>query len=493
MQSKLMSPMSGAAGALVTLAGQAVKALSQFLSLVILSRILTPEDFGVSAILLAICGVSILVSDLGLSIAAIQADHLTTDDKNHLFWTNAYIGICTAAAVVVVAIPVGHLYGSSRMTLMIQVLAVAFLFASMSSQHRAQLTRDRMVGRISAVDVTVSLATLIIAVVLANEGAGVWALVAQQSAIPALSFVGYVIMSPWQPGRPVLRLRVRRFLSLSAPAFVAQLVNYLGTALPALVLARFGGPSWAGQYNRGFQIYSLPTQQIATPLTRIAVDILRRAREAAKVLDTTANILKFMLLSVGTAMLGMVGLGNAIVHVLIGPGWTTAADCLRILAFGGLFQAINFVYYWSFLAAGKGALLLRCELPGRLLLMIGVVCAAPWGPVGCAAVVACGTIIITVTSTTIGIRQIGLSVRPLARKVWISCIPLGTSLASSVAISTGLGSRSPIAQLLAYIACVGLSLLAMMIVPICRQELLSLIAVVVPRLRQHKIESELPQ
>ena len=88
-----------ARGAAVTLGAQGGKVLVQLASVVVLARLLTPHDYGLIAMVVAIIGVGELFRDFGLSSATIQAETVTPGQRSNLFWVNTAIGAALTAAV----------------------------------------------------------------------------------------------------------------------------------------------------------------------------------------------------------------------------------------------------------------------------------------------------------------------------------------------------------------------------------------------------------
>ena len=67
---------------------QAVQVLCQVTSVIVLSRLLPPSDFGLIAMVSPISGFVALFQDLGLSQATIQKPGLNHDEVNAFFWIN---------------------------------------------------------------------------------------------------------------------------------------------------------------------------------------------------------------------------------------------------------------------------------------------------------------------------------------------------------------------------------------------------------------------
>ena len=90
-----------ARGTAVTLVAQLGRFVLQIGSLVVLARLLSPEAFGLVAMVTSLIGIAELVRDFGLSSAAVQAKHLSHEERTNLFWINVAIGTgCAIIAVV---------------------------------------------------------------------------------------------------------------------------------------------------------------------------------------------------------------------------------------------------------------------------------------------------------------------------------------------------------------------------------------------------------
>ena len=96
---------SASSNALVALSGQWGRYGLQLLALVVFSRLLSPADFGLVAMVTGVVGIAYVIGDFGLSLAALQAEDLHTDQRTNLFWCNSVIGFLIAALICVAAAP----------------------------------------------------------------------------------------------------------------------------------------------------------------------------------------------------------------------------------------------------------------------------------------------------------------------------------------------------------------------------------------------------
>lgn len=94
---------TAARGALMTLGGQGGRILLQFLGIVVLARLLDPEDYGLLAVVTVIIGVGEIFRDFGLSSAAVRAKTLSHGESSNLFWINTGIGALLGLILIAIS------------------------------------------------------------------------------------------------------------------------------------------------------------------------------------------------------------------------------------------------------------------------------------------------------------------------------------------------------------------------------------------------------
>src|SRR5206468_9222764 len=84
-------------------------------SIIVLARLLIPEQFGLIAMVTAITAVAERFKDLGLSVATVQRKEITHDQVSTLFWVNTATGVGIALTIAALAIPIERFYGEPRL------------------------------------------------------------------------------------------------------------------------------------------------------------------------------------------------------------------------------------------------------------------------------------------------------------------------------------------------------------------------------------------
>lgn len=401
-------------GAKLTIVGQWTKLSAQVLSVVILARLLEPEDFGLFAMVVAITGFASVIGDLGLSTAAIQSKHLTHRQSTNLFWINTLVGVIAAAMLLVLSPVIAGFYELNEVRPILQILALNFIFSAMTTQFSAHVTRGLGFKALFFADAGSALLGLVVSIVLAIGGAGVWALVGQKLSITVATFFILAVGSRWLPGLPG-RAAMGSLLSFGWKTFAVQVLTYLSNNAPLIILGRTTNATQVGLYERAQQLNQIPASQLATPLTRVVLPVLSRCQDDLETLSRYLCRAELLLAyAVGGVMALMVVFADLVVRIALGPGWDESAILLALLSAGGFFQAIGYILQWAFLATGAVGTQLRYSVINRTLLLLMVTLGAIWGgPRAVAAGVALGLFVNWLLLVMFAIPATGLSRRAL--------------------------------------------------------------------------------
>lgn len=361
------------------------------LSIVVLARLLDPADYGLIALSTAILGIGELLRDMGLSMASIQARHISQQEKTNLFWMNLGIGFALTVIGFVAAYPIAELYDRPELILIVQLMSVSFLFNGIATQFKAQINRDLRFMTLGAIEAAAQAIGLVSAIVFAITIGGYGALIVQALALSLSALILVVLFARWWPGFIAREVSIRRFLSFGGAMAGTQMLAYASKNLDTILLGINLPAAQIGFYNRAYQIVVLPLSQLTAPMTRVAVPILSRAQHEHQ------RFMQFLragqLLGVGAAcwIYGtMIGLAVPLVTLILGDAWVAAAPIMQILAISGIFRVLGQVPFWIFTARGFAGAQFRFYLVGQPILIAGIIIAVPYGVIGVSISLAIG-------------------------------------------------------------------------------------------------------
>ena len=372
-------------GGAITLGVEVCQFVLQMVSTMVLARLLTPADYGLIAMVSAVTGFLSMFSNLGLSTATIQKAEINHDQVSTLFWINVGLGVLVALVVVALAPAVAWFYGDSRLTWITMALGAGFIFAGLSVQHQALLTRQMRyltIGIVGIVSMTIGITAGIAA---ALSGAGYWSLVVL-SLVTALSRVlGKWIVLPWMPGRPKRGVGVRAMLGFGGNITAFNIVNYFSRKADDILIGKAWGSTELGFYNKAYSLLMMPLSQLRGPLMSVAMPSLSRLQTQPERFRSyylkMLQVLAFLSMPLA-AFLG--AFSHDIVLLVLGPQWGEAATIFTILAFVAVLQPMASTVGTVLVTLGQTGKHLRLGVVVAALCVVSFVVGLPWGARGVA-------------------------------------------------------------------------------------------------------------
>ena len=420
-------------GGAVTLANQAVKFLLTLGSTAALARLLTPEDFGLVAMIVSVVGFIQTFKDMGLAMATVQRADINHGQVSTLFWTN--LGISAVLTLITAALAPGlaWFYNEPRLTHMTFVLAGTLVFSGLTVQHQALLRRQMRFGALAAIEITSLAVGAASAIAAAAAGLGYWALVLYPLLKEITTTAGVWLTCGWRPGPPVRRAGVRTMLSFGAHLTGFNLVNYFARNLDKILIGRQWGATPLGLYNKAYQLVLLPIQQINSPVTSVAVPTLSRLQNQPERFRAYYRRGVLLTVSIGMPVVAFlfVDAYKAILTVL-GSQWTDAVAIFRVLGPAAFIGTFNVATGWVYISLGMTRRQLGWGIFSSALTMVAFFIGLRWGPTGVAAAVSISLTVLRLPAVIYCFRPTHLRLADLGRALWR---PTLASIAAGVVLN----------------------------------------------------------
>ena len=123
-------------GGLTNLINKAILFALQIGATMILARLLTPDDYGIIAMVVVFTGFAQIFSNFGLSMATLQKKNITYEQLSTCFWINLALGICFMFLVMAMAPVTSWFYNRPELIPVMLVLSLNFLRFSMFTLSR---------------------------------------------------------------------------------------------------------------------------------------------------------------------------------------------------------------------------------------------------------------------------------------------------------------------------------------------------------------------
>lgn len=374
---------------------QGISIVIQLISTVVLARLLTPEDYGVIAMVMAVTAFAGLFRDLGLSAAAIQRRSLPHSLQSNLFWLNVAMGAFLTGIVAACAPLVARFYGRPELTAVTLALSVTFLVSSLGTQHSARLVREMQFGRKAVASIGGALVGLVISITLALHGYSYWALVLGNLAGTVVATVLLYVFAPFWPGLPTLGTGIRDMLKFGANITAFDFVNYFHRNLDNVLIGRFWGVEALGLYGRAYALLMFPVNAIRGPINAVAFPGMSRLQDHPEAFrNYYVKVTSVVALLTMPTTVFLYGHSERIIRLMLGEQWVGSAPIFSWLALAAFSQPVAGLSGSLLLSLGRGSRYLHCGLFNALVLSACFVIGISWGPIGVAMAYAIGNYVI---------------------------------------------------------------------------------------------------
>ena len=269
-------------------------------------------------------------------------------------------------------------------------MALVLVLRGFAVAPGALLRRQMRFGAFTAREFGAAVAQAVVAITLAQLGAGVWSLVAGQLALAATSTLLAWALIPIRPSPREARWATLRELSgYGRHVALANVVNYASTNARGIVVGRVLGAAALGYFSVAARMASIPVQVVGNILRRGMFPALARvaddpARFRQLWLD---NVQRLALLST-PAGVGLALVAQPFVIVVLGEQWQPAIGVLQLLALNGLVTTYAATGGEVFQGMGRPRLHWISEIAYLILIVPALIIGATrWGLVGVAAAV----------------------------------------------------------------------------------------------------------
>lgn len=378
-------------GAAWTGGGQIARTGTQILSVVILSRILAPEDFGIVAMCSPVLAFVLLFQDLGLGQATVQRETLTHSDVNFLFWINVAVSVALAAILVLIAPLMGAFYGEPDVASLTAAMGLQILVYGFTAQHNAVLVRRMEFSALAIISAAGGLAGLAVSVAVAFYTRSFWAIYAGTMATTIVVSVATYYCSGWRATRPSMSERAGPLLNFGAGLTGFNLLNFFGRNLDGILIGRYWGVTELGFYDRANKLLLMPLNQVMNPLARVMIPVLSRAvADPAQYRSAYLKTLSLVLFAVLPGIAFVTATAELTIPLVLGSQWTQSAHIFQALGFAGLLQAANNPTGWLFISQGRSTDMMKWGVVSSATVIVAFVIGLPYGAIGVALAYAVG-------------------------------------------------------------------------------------------------------
>lgn len=397
---------------------------------VLLARILTPADYGLFAIALAVQLVGQRVAELGLPGALIRReDDPSPQVQSAVTGVMLLFAMTLSGALLAVAFVLVPVAGAASETLkVVAVSSLAMPFYAARAMPMVLMERKLAFGRVAIVETAETLTFSGFALAAALAGFGAFSL---SGAVPAGAVAGVAAAWAIQPfsRRPRLELDpVRPLIGFGARLSVLQGIYLLRELGFVSVVAAIGGAPVAGYYAMAKRLFSFPIA-LTSAVARVAFPTLSRDAELRP--QRAAQIATYTAIVAGLPLALVAGAVQPFIAVVLGDEWLPTTDIVLIGSLGMMLTAsAGATMISSFMAEGAARFPLRSAIAETAVaLAIAIFLTASLGEVAVGLAMTASTVVATIVLAVGSHPELRGSLHAIAKATAIAALAAGSTQA----------------------------------------------------------------
>ncbi len=395
-----------------------------FVVSIVLARILAPDDYGVIALITVFTAIASVFVQSGFGTALLRKFEVDELDYNSVFWVTFSISLVVYAILFVSAPYIAIFYDAPSVTAILRVLSVNIILGSVNSVQNVKLRREMRFKTIFTNTITASILSGIVGVSMAVMGYGVWALVGQQFTSTITVTIVMLFTVRWYPKFQFSIARIKTMFSFGWKMLCSGLLDTVYNNMYSLIIGLKYSTEDLAYWNKAKQFPSLMVDNINGSLGAVMLPVMaQQQNDIPELRKTVRHTLTLSMYIVVPMMVGLGVLAEPIVGLVLTEKWLPAVPFMQIWCFTYAFYPIHTINLQSYQALGRSDVFLKLEIYKKILGIIILVIALPFGLMAMAYSKILGTILGTIINSYPNKKLLKYTIIEQYKDIMFSALP----------------------------------------------------------------------
>lgn len=340
----------------------------QLISGIVLSRLLTPEDYGCIGMLAIFMVISEAFLDGGFGSALIQKENPTQDDYSTVFFWNMGMSIVLYSILFFIAPFISDFYNMPLLCPVLRVQGLVLIISAFSIVQKNQFNKRFQFKKIAIISLISSVIALGTSIYMAIIGWGVWSLVLQSLLLAGIPSLLYCVIGKWVPSFRFSKESFMGLFSFGFFIFLTNLINNICNNIEGLLIGRFYNATTMGYFSKSKSTANLATMALSQSLQQVTYPLYSKYQnDHSALVDIIKKATSFTSFVVFPMMALLVLLATPIFTLLYSDKWLASVPYFQILCFSCMASCLQGINTLSIAAIGKSKAMVTYTIYKRLL------------------------------------------------------------------------------------------------------------------------------
>lgn len=339
-----------------------------FIVAIVLARILSPEDYGMLALITVFTNILNVFVDSGLGTALVQKNDADKIDFSTVFYTNVVFCISLYILIWFLSPLIAHFYDKHELTTVIRVLSITVLISGLKNVQQAYVSKNLQFKKFFFSTLTGTLFAALVGIWMAYHGFGLWALVTQQLVNVCIdTFVLWVTVR-WRPCFCFSLGRLKVLFSYGWKLLISALLETSYRNFRQLIIGKKYSSSDLAFYNRAELFPNVIVSNINNSIDSVLFPAMSAEQDDKICLkNMTRRAIKIGTFCIAPLMMGLAASAPGVVNLLLTEKWLPCVPFLRIFCVAYMFYPIHTANLSAIRALGRSDLFLKLEIIKKIV------------------------------------------------------------------------------------------------------------------------------
>jgi len=350
-------------GFLWTLASETGTRAISFIIGIVLARLLTPEHFGLVAMLYIFFEVSNSFVNSGFSQALIRKDTITEEDKSTTFIINVSIAVFFYLLLWHGAPYIARFFNQPPLVSLTRFMGLTVLIQAFVIIQKATFMQELRFREIGIITLFANLTAGITGITLAYLGFEVWALAYKYVLLVFIKTCVFWILQPWFPKKWFSRDSFKYLFGFGSKLLAAGLLHVFFKNIYKVIIGRVFSATMLGFYTHAQTYVQTASKGSINTIQKVTYPILSktkndplRLKNAYRKLIIASSFIIFPLVT------GLALIAEPLIMTLVGKQWLPAVPFLQILCISGVIYHLHSINLNILKVVGRSDLFLKLEI-----------------------------------------------------------------------------------------------------------------------------------
>ncbi len=351
-----------------------------FIVMIIMARILTPDDYGLVAMLTIFIAISQSLVDSGFSQALIRKQDRNETDNSTVFYFNIAVGLILYLILFLCAPLIAKFYKEPVLTPITRVISLSVLINSFVVVQRAILTSRIDFKTQAKASMSAAVISGIVGISMAYTRYGVWSIVWYQLTNLTVNVGLLWILSKWRPRLLYSWKSFRKLFGFGSKLAASGILDTLYNNVYLILIGKIFSAADLGYYTRASQFSQFPSSNLSGIIQRVTYPVLCTIQnDDERLRNVYRRFLRLSAFIVFPLMIGLAAVAKPLILLLLKEQWSFCVILLQIVCFSMMWYPIHAINLNLLQVKGRSDLFLKLEIIKKCIGVAILCITVPFG------------------------------------------------------------------------------------------------------------------